>query len=77
MNFPLKLRQLGFSPKPSSKRYAVLVGQEEADYFDIPGANIVESWEHSDGLVMMIVESPNDITQSAAEFRGVRAIEKM
>jgi hypothetical protein len=77
MDFLFRLRQFRSSAKPTPSRYAILVGAEEADDVDFPEANIVESWEQPDGSVMMIVESQNDLSASAARVPGVRGIEKM
>ena len=65
------------SAKRTTNRYAILVNTEEADSLEFPDGNIVESWQHSDDCVMMIVESAADLSTSAAHLPGVRGVEKM
>jgi len=72
-------RRLKFlaSPQRAGKRYAVQVGSEQADDFEVPEAKVVESWQNPDGSRMIILESKEDLRAVVGGLPGVERIQKI
>jgi len=71
------LRSLKFLTSKRDKRYAVQVGSEQADDFNIPEAKIVESWQNPDGSRMIILESKEDLRAVMGGLPGVERVQKI
>jgi len=71
------LRSLKLLTSKRDKRYAVQVGSEQADDFNIPEAKIVESWQNPDGSRMIILESKEDLRAVMGGLPGVERVQKI
>jgi hypothetical protein len=66
-----------FGGSQRRKRYAVEVEGSRADSFDIPGAEVCQSWENGDGSTTFILESSQDLRPAAEKMQGVRRVSLM
>ncbi|HVH86638.1 MAG TPA: hypothetical protein VM912_07925 [Terriglobales bacterium] len=67
----LALSVLAFLRGDRARRFAIEVEEEHADAFSIPGTQICDRWENTDGSVVFVILSLKGISSQIQAAKGM------
>ena len=65
---------LDYFRRGPTRKYAIEVNADHADEFDLPEAQICDSWENGDGSVVFVIQSRTGVAALTRTMEGVRSV---